>query len=97
MTTMSAGRRPLARSMLVVLLATAAILLVPLAAMQVTDEVNWGLEDFAVAGALLAGTGLLYVAAARRVANGRRRLAVGLVLGAALLLIWAELAVGIVH
>ena len=42
-----------------VALATALILLVPLVAMQITDEVDWGVADFALAGALLWGTGLL--------------------------------------
>jgi hypothetical protein len=42
-----------------VALATAFILLLPLVAMQITDEVDWGLADFAVAGALLVGAGLL--------------------------------------
>jgi hypothetical protein len=42
-----------------VALATAFILLVPLVAMQATDEVDWGVADFVVAGALLGGSGLL--------------------------------------
>lgn len=42
-----------------VALVTALILLVPLVAMQVTDEVNWSLADFVLAGALLGGTGVL--------------------------------------
>jgi hypothetical protein len=58
--------RPVAR----VALATALILLVPLVAMQFTDEVDWGVADFAVAGALLGGTGLLlYELAARKAGN----------------------------
>ena len=55
------------------------IVLVPLVAMQVTDEVDWGLFDVAFAAALLGGTGLLLEPAARkprrpprRVASGRR-------------------------
>jgi len=42
-----------------VALATAFILLLPLVGMHITDEVDWGLADFAFAGALLGGTGLL--------------------------------------
>jgi hypothetical protein len=58
--------RPAAR----VALATALILLLPLVAMQFTDEVDWGLADFAFAGALLGGTGLLlYQLTARRAGN----------------------------
>jgi hypothetical protein len=37
------------RSAVRVALATAFILLLPLVAMQITDEVNWGLADFVVA------------------------------------------------
>ena len=54
------------RSAVRVALATAFILLLPLVAMQITDEVDWGLADFAVAGALLGGTGLLLERAARK-------------------------------
>ena len=54
-----------------VALATAFILLVPLLAMQFTDEVAWGVFDFAVAGALLGGTGLIHQLAARKAGNTR--------------------------
>jgi hypothetical protein len=38
--------------------------------MQITDEVDWGLADFAFAGALLGGTGLLlHELAARKAGN----------------------------
>ncbi len=50
-----------------VALATAFILLLPLVAMQVTDEVDWGVADFVFAGILLGGTGLvLHELAVRR-------------------------------
>jgi hypothetical protein len=57
------------RSAVRVALATAFILLVPLVAMQITDEVDWGLADFVFAGALLAGTGLLLELAVRKPGN----------------------------
>src|SRR5919109_2892900 len=57
------------RSAVRVALATAFILLLPLVAMQITDEVNWGLADFVFAGALLGGTGLLLELAARKPGN----------------------------
>jgi hypothetical protein len=44
-------------------------LLLPLVAMQITDEVDWGLADFVFAGALLGGTGLLLELAARKPRN----------------------------
>jgi hypothetical protein len=84
------------RSPLGVVLAAAALLLVPLLAMQLTDAVVWGPLDFAVAGTLLVGTGLAYQAAARKAGNVAYRFAVGIALGAALFLVWANLAVGVI-
>ena len=52
-------------------LATAFLLLLPLLAMQFTDEVVWDLADFAVAGALLFGAGLTYELVARKGAASR--------------------------
>ena len=43
-----------------VALVTALLLLIPLLAMRFTDEVAWSPTDFAVAGALLFGTGFTY-------------------------------------
>jgi uncharacterized membrane protein YgdD (TMEM256/DUF423 family) len=80
-----------------VLLATLAILLVPAVAMRFTHEVNWGPGDFLVGGALLAGTGLAYVLTKRRVAGRPGRLLLGGLLALGLLLVWAELAVGVIH
>jgi hypothetical protein len=50
-----------------------------------------------VAAALLSGTGLVYELALRRIRNRRHRIVGGLLLAAALLLAWAELAVGVFH
>ena len=90
------GERPsVTKRMIVVLLATAMVLLVPLVAMQFTKEVNWDLFDFAVAFGLLAGTGTVYVMSTRKVKNTMHRMVVGGVLSLALCLVWVELAVGI--
>jgi hypothetical protein len=75
---------------------TAVILLVPLMAMQFTNEVDWGLEDFVVGGVLLIGTGLIYELIVRKMENVAYRAVVGVGLVVALLLIWAQLAVGII-
>lgn len=75
-------------------LATAFILLLPLLAMQFTDEVVWNLTDFAVAGTLLIGTGLVYALVARKGSTVAYRVAVGIVVAASLLLVWMDLAVG---
>ena len=84
------------RSAVGIVLAAAFILLLPLLAMQFTDELVWDLADFAVAGALLVGTGLMYELAARKAGNIAYRAAVGVALAAALLLVWINLAVGII-
>jgi hypothetical protein len=57
------------RSTVRVAVATAFVLLLPFAAMQITDEVDWGVVDFAVAGLLVGGTGLLLELAARKRRN----------------------------
>lgn len=87
---------PLAKSLLRLALATALILLIPLVAMQFTAEVNWTLFDFVVAGALLFGAGLTFILLARLGNNRPYRLAVGVAVAAGLLLVWANLAVGLV-
>ena len=87
--------RPLARDIGMVLLGTALILLVPLVAMQLTTQVNWSLFDFVLMGALIATTGLMFVLVSRNVPNSAYRMLAGLALALALLLIWAELAVGV--
>jgi hypothetical protein len=87
-----AAYRPAAR----VVLIAALILMVPLVAMQVTDQVSWTLLDFVVAGALLVGTGFLYELAARNAGTVMYRAAVGVAVGAAFLLTWVNLAVGII-
>ncbi|MDB4949969.1 MAG: hypothetical protein JWM27_2618 [Gemmatimonadetes bacterium] len=84
------------RSTIRIVLAAAFLLLVPLLAMQLTDEVVWSLTDFATAGGLLVGTGLLYQLAARKAGNLAYRVAAGVALGAALFLVWANLAVGVI-
>jgi hypothetical protein len=79
------------RSVVGVALATAFILLIPLLAAPA-----WTLFDFAVAGALIFGTGLTYVLAARKAGNIAYRSAVGIALAAAFLLVWLTGAVGII-
>lgn len=70
-------------------------LFIPLVAMQFTNEVNWTLHDFVVAWVLLLGTCLLIDLALRKIGNRTYRIAICLVLLVTLLLVWAELAVGI--
>lgn len=63
--------------------------------MQFTNEVNWTLCDFVVAGILLFGTGIIFNLVVRKIKNIKYRIVIGVALLIVLLLIWAELAVGI--
>ena len=75
-------------------LATTFLLLVPLSAMHLTDEVAWSPVDFAVAGLLLFSTGLTYQFVSRKRNTIAYRIAVGVALAVALFLVWVNLAVG---
>ncbi|MCC3158707.1 hypothetical protein LJ737_15790 [Hymenobacter sp. 15J16-1T3B] len=86
----------LTKSLTRVSLGTAALLLVPLVAMQFTAEVNWSPFDFVVMGALLFSAGFaLELVASRRGTLAYRLAAAGAVL-TALLQLWANLAVGFI-
>jgi len=78
-----------------IVLGTVLILFVPLVAMQFTDEVNWTLSDFIIAGALLLGAGFAYQLATIRVKDTKRKAVIGILILLALVLVWADLAVGI--
>ena len=72
------------------------LLLLPLVAMAFTDEVDWGPEDFLAAAILIGGTGLVFELAVRRTRDPAYRAGVGVCLAAGFLLIWINLAVGII-
>ncbi|WP_437932413.1 hypothetical protein WMF37_25195 [Sorangium sp. So ce291] len=76
--------------------AAALVLLLPLVAMQFTEEVAWDLADFAIFGAMLVGACGTYELAARATGNKAYRAAVGVALAAAFVLVWMKLAVGII-
>ena len=80
--------RPLALTLL--------LLLVPLAAMQLTHEVNWSASDFVLMGALLFASLSAYALLAARARKPAHRMMAGLAVGAVFVTIWAELAVGAV-
>ena len=75
-------------------LATGLALSGPFIAMQFTEEVNWGIADFILMGALLFGAGSLFVVMSRKMPR-KYRFVIGLLLAVAIVFIWAELAVGI--
>lgn len=82
----------------ITLFATASILLlIPLLAMQFTQEVNWTPFDFMVAGTLLYGTTIACDFTLRKIKNKNTALVLCGVILFILAVIWAELAVGIFH
>lgn len=88
--------RTLYQSTIRVLLATALLLSIPLMAKLFSDEMAWDLFDFVFMGALVAGTGLTYELATRVSSNIAYRAAVGVALTGMFLLVWINLAVGII-
>lgn len=82
------------RLKIIILIAT-SILIIPLLAMQLTNEVNWSLSDFIIAGILLLGFGLLIELLLQKIKKRNFRIVALVIIAIAFLLFWAELAVGI--
>ena len=82
------------KNVIKILIGTALILMIPLIAMQFSEEWDWKPFDFLVIGTLLIGSGLLYEFVSSKV-NPKYRLALAIIFVAGVMLIWAELAVGI--
>lgn len=76
--------------------AAAALLAVPLVAMQFTREVQWTLLDFVVMGTLIGAVGLCFEFVASRSASFAYRAGGGLALLATFFLVWVNLAVGVI-
>jgi hypothetical protein len=76
--------------------AAALVLLLPFVAMQFTDEVVWDRTDFIIFGAMMVAAGGSFELAARMTGNSAYRAAVGVAVAAAFLLVWMNLAVGII-
>lgn len=83
------------RRLIFIFIGIALVLMVPLVGMQLSDQVNWSLFDFMVASVLLGGTGLIAELILRKVKSKKNRLLLLLFLFMALLIVWAELAVGV--
>jgi hypothetical protein len=89
------ANQPSSKNLIRIVLVTAALLMVPLVAMQFTNEVTWTILDFAAAGFLLIGTGLMLELARKRLGNLTQRRIAYVAILFALLFVWAQLAVGI--
>lgn len=87
--------QPLYKNILGLVLGTILLLLIPFTAMQFSGEVNWTLSDFVIAGLLLFGTGLAYVFIREKKGHYLYRMAAGIALLTTLMLIWSNLAVGL--
>lgn len=74
----------------------AFLLLVPLVAMQFTGEVNWDETDFVVMGLILGMACGAYELATRMSGSRAYRAGVGVGVATAFLLVWINLAVGII-
>lgn len=83
------------KRLIIILTAMTILLLIPFIAMQYTEEVNWTVFDFLIAGTLLLGTGLMCEFVLRKASKTTYRIFICLAILLVFLLIWAELAVGI--
>jgi hypothetical protein len=77
-------------------IAITALLMIPLVAMQFTNEVQWSFGDFVMMGSILFGIGLAYELIARKSEKTKYRVAFGIGLFGAFLLFWVNGAVGII-
>ncbi len=71
------------------------LLLIPLIAMLLTNEVNWSFFDFIIMGGILTIAGLLIGTNLKKVNSYNNRLVLILIFVIIFFLIWAELAVGL--
>ena len=92
----NAGRPRGSRWRLVPWAIATCLLLLPLVAMQFTDEVDWDETDFIVMGALLFGACGAFELAARLTGNMAYRAGIAVAVVGVFLLIWINLAVGII-
>ena len=76
--------------------ATSAVVLVPLVAMLLSDDAQWGVFDFVIAAGLVIGAGLAYELFSRSNGDQAYRVASALTVLGVLALIWINLAVGII-
>ncbi|HCQ14408.1 hypothetical protein [Flavobacterium sp.] len=86
---------PKPKTFLILLSIVLLLLLIPFVTMQFSNEVNWSLMDFVMAGILLFGTSLIIELVLRKVKSTKHRLLISGIILFLLFLLWAELAVGV--
>ncbi len=95
MTMLNPNNKPV-NSLKITILLLLLMLIFPLIATYLSPEVNWGLEDFIVAGCLLMAISFAYWLLARRTKHLNFRVGIAVMLFAYLLSIWVNMAVGII-
>ncbi len=83
------------RRLIIILSVISLLLLVPLIAMQFSNEVKWEMMDFVIAGILIFGTGIVCELILRKVKKIKYRIIIYGIILFGLFIIWAELAAGI--
>lgn len=94
--TQKAGRRPGIPWRMIGWGMAALLLLLPLVAMQFTDEVNWTAGDFIFAALMFGSVGAAFELTVRVSRNISYRAAVAAALAAAFVIVWANGAVGMI-
>lgn len=72
-----------------------SLLLIPMATMLISDEINWSIFDFLVMGVLLFSFGISINLVLKNIKNSKIRITFFTILILIFSLIWIELAVGI--
>ena len=72
------------------------LLLIPLIAMQISDDWQWGVFDFVLAFIVLFGAGLTFEFIATKADSLAYKAGVAVAVAGALLLVWVSVAVGII-
>lgn len=84
------------KSLLNSLIVAISLLLIPFIAMQFTNEVEWSFSDFVMGGALIFATGMAYQFVRSKSEKLLYRIAFGITIFTSLLIVWSNLAVGII-
>ncbi|MBG9378207.1 hypothetical protein I5907_18355 [Panacibacter sp. DH6] len=90
------NQQNLYRPLLTAGIITTLLLAIPLIAMQFSTTVNWSLADFIIAAVLIFTTIFTWVFVAGRFTGIAYKLAVAAVIGATFLLVWVNIAVGLI-
>ena len=83
------------KRLIIIFIIAAMLLSIPFISMQFTSEVDWKIQDFIIMGILLFGTGLIFELVMRKVKTIKNRILICLTILIIFLLVWTELAVGI--